>query len=38
MDLTINLTNKTHSYVKGGVRIYGTSRVFNNYPFMGRLL
>ena len=31
MSPTINLINKTHSYVRGGVHIYSTVRVLNNY-------
>ena len=33
-EFTINLINETHSYIRGGIRvyIYGTLEVLNNYP------
>ena len=30
---TINLINRTYSYVRGGVRICDTPRILNNYPW-----
>ena len=33
-EFTINLINETHSYIRGGIRvyIYSTLEVLNNYP------
>ena len=34
MGSIVNLINETYNYVRGGVYIYGTPRVSNNYPLV----